>query len=505
MTIEERKLMRDEENRLEAIDDNGYVSNYWYDAAGERTVKTSGESEQMFVNGLFSGGSTETARFSAYVNPYMVVSQGGNYTKHIYIGSQRIVSKLGDLDSYGADPRRIEYAGANVDGASIAYANKYSALQQTIKDRYAKFNVEYYGKDNDDYVNGQGFCCDDAPQNAPARAPSANDNPELFQYYYHSDHLGSTSLITDLDGNVVQHVEYVPFGEVFIEERNNTWNTPYLFNAKELDEETGLYYYGARYYETRVSVWYGADPMQEKTPNISTYNYCLSNPVRYIDPTGMWVPDENGNLVAEKNDNAYTFAKYLNTDAKTAIGMLEEQGYTVNSKGILNLKIGDVFQVEHTTPVPESRESLSMTGNQVRNRAGSEFSKDLFENYWNGGGDVELSGKRFAGMLVYMKDNEPKASAPSKVTLSNGNGTYSDGTKRNVSFYSSTEYDKAFGTATVYYNAKGNVVGFYDYYDFDSKPWGQRSTKNEIITRAVEFVSPNNAKPFSIRYGQSKR
>jgi hypothetical protein len=68
---------------------------------------------------------------------------------------------------------------------------------------------------------------------------NGNDNPELYQYYYHSDHLGSTSLITNLDGEIVQHVEYVPLGEVFIEERNNTWNTPYPFNAKELDEETG--------------------------------------------------------------------------------------------------------------------------------------------------------------------------------------------------------------------------------------------------------------------------
>ena len=43
------------------------------------------------------------------------------------------------------------------------------------------------------------------------------------------------------------YIEYVPFGEVFIEERNNIWITPYLFNAKEFDEETGMYYYGARY------------------------------------------------------------------------------------------------------------------------------------------------------------------------------------------------------------------------------------------------------------------
>jgi uncharacterized protein (TIGR02594 family) len=93
-----------------------------------------------------------------------------------------------------------------------------------------------------------------------------------------------------LDGETVQHIEYVPFGEVFIEERNNTWNTPYLFNAKELDEETGLYYYGARYYDPRISLWLSNDPLQDKYPNISAYAYCLNNPIIRIDPDGnAWV------------------------------------------------------------------------------------------------------------------------------------------------------------------------------------------------------------------------
>jgi RHS repeat-associated protein len=165
----------------------------------------------------------------------------------------------------------------------VDFAEKYKQSQQTIKDRYTDFGVEYRGEDNDDYVNGGGFCCDDVPA---LRSFSANDNPELYQYYYHSDHLGSTSLITNLDGEVVQHVEYVPFGEVFIEERNNTWNTPYLFNAKELDEETGLYYYGARYYDSRASVWLGVDPMWEKYPGISSYAYCHNNPIGFVDPDG---------------------------------------------------------------------------------------------------------------------------------------------------------------------------------------------------------------------------
>ncbi len=180
----------------------------------------------------------------------------------------------------------MAYAGSEVDGAKVNYKAKYQQSQQTIKDRYAYFEVPHYGKDNDDYVNGGGFCCND---NTSLRSfdSSKNDNPELYQFYYHSDHLGSTSLITNLDGEIVQHIEYVPFGEVFIEERNNKWNTPFLFNAKELDEETGLYYYGARYYDPRVSLWLSTDPLQEKYPNISTYAYTFQNPVKFIDPTGM--------------------------------------------------------------------------------------------------------------------------------------------------------------------------------------------------------------------------
>lgn len=295
----ERKLIWDEENRLLAVDDNGFVSNYWYDADGERTVKTSGESDQVYVNGVFSGGSTNTAKFSLYVSPYLVANQGGRYTKHIYAGSQRIVSKIGDFASYGSDPRRIEYAGANTDGLSVDYKAKYAAQQQVIKDNYKFFDVPYNGTDNDNYADGEGFCCNDgsmeaamaqarkAQARAVARSFKDPDNYENLQFFYHPDHLGSSSFITNLEGEVVQHIEYVPFGEVFIEERNNVWNTPYLFNAKEFDEETGMYYYGARYYEPRISLWMTTDPLEEEYPNIITYGFCHNNPVVLVDPDGM--------------------------------------------------------------------------------------------------------------------------------------------------------------------------------------------------------------------------
>ena len=316
----ERKLKWDEENRLLASDDNGFVTNYWYDADGERTVKTSGESDQVYVNSEFAGGRTNTAKFSLYVSPYLVANQGGRYTKHIYIGSQRVVSKIGDFDSYGSDPRRIQYAGSETDGLSVDYKVKYTQQLQVIKDNYATFAVPYNGEDNNDYVDGKGFCCNDgsleaAQARALARAAKNNfqegDTYEKMQFYYHPDHLGSSSYITNLNGEVVQHIEYVPFGEVFVEERNNIWNTPYLFNAKEFDEETGLYYYGARYYDPRLSLWISTDPLQEKYPYTNSYCFTSNNPIRFVDPDGHEpTPAEAARIAAhvygDKKDNILT-------------------------------------------------------------------------------------------------------------------------------------------------------------------------------------------------------
>ena len=163
--------------------------------------------------------------------------------------------------------------------------------------------MPYNGMDNDDYVDGEGFCCDDgtieaamAQANAPEDNFQEGDAYENLQFYYHTDHLGSSSYITNLDGEVVQHIEYVPFGEVFIEERNNIWNTPYLFNAKEFDEETGLYYYGARYYDPRLSLWMSGDPLGEKNPHLSPYNFVSNNPLNRIDPLGLTDYEVNGEI-----------------------------------------------------------------------------------------------------------------------------------------------------------------------------------------------------------------
>ena len=114
--------------------------------------------------------------------------------------------------------------------------------------------------------------------------PDETTDEETF--FYHSDHLGSTSYITDQDGNVTQYTAYLPYGELLVDEHSSSEDLPYKFNGKELDEETGLYYYGARYLNPVSSIWYGTDPLMEKYPSLSAYVYCAGNPVKLVDEDG---------------------------------------------------------------------------------------------------------------------------------------------------------------------------------------------------------------------------
>ena len=280
----------------------------------------------VHVNGKKVGGNANICKFTAYVSPYFVVSNGGAYTKHIYAASQRIASKLGNEDGFGADPRRVEQAGGK----------KISDIQKdNIGARYKELGFSY-----------------SAPEKEKVEKDSTMDSEseEKLIFFYHPDHLGSTSYVTDADGNIAQHIEYIPYGEVFVEERNNSFSTNFLFNAKELDNETGLYYYGARYLDPTGAMWLSVDPMWENRPGISPFNYCLSNPIKMIDPDGMWEQDADGNWIAQKNDNAYTLAKALNVNPSDAIQMMKDQGFefTEGDKKVL-LNVGDVFQSKQSS------------------------------------------------------------------------------------------------------------------------------------------------------------
>lgn len=93
-------------------------------------------------------------------------------------------------------------------------------------------------------------------------------------YWYHPDYLGNTEYITDGAGAAYQYFWYSPWGESLVNQHSNRgfYSSFFRFNGKELDPETGNYYYGARYYDPKVSVWLSVDPLAASFPSQTPYN-----------------------------------------------------------------------------------------------------------------------------------------------------------------------------------------------------------------------------------------
>ena len=134
----------------------------------------------------------------------------------------------------------------------------------------------------------------DASDPQPGYGFTADSTATEETFYYHSDHLGSTSYVTDDSARVTQFVGYLPYGESLVDEHSSSEEMPYKFNGKELDEETGLYDYGARNYDAAICQWTSVDPLAEKYYNVSPYVYCGNNPINAIDSDGKKVWTANG-------------------------------------------------------------------------------------------------------------------------------------------------------------------------------------------------------------------
>ena len=335
-----RSMVWDEENRLRGINDNGKLHLYTYDHTGERAVKSSGESSTVVTNGLTSAVITHMDDYTAYVNPYFVV-QKGKFTKHYFEGSARIVSKLGE--------GTFVHKNTGIMAGGIDYIRQ-NAQMQEARDNYIRglkvppgpptqhgiyASPEWTGQPYPS-LGWQNIRQDQEPPEGWPRPPKFNEpgdvpgppvqygdpiTPQTVKagygfvdngireknlYFYHPDHLGSSSYITDREGRITQHTEYIAFGEVLFEEHSTSKTMPYLFNGKELDQETNLTYFGARYLDMKTSLWLNTDPLSGYNPiqetehyidgqhnggvfnpmNLNTYGYTYQNPILYIDPNG---------------------------------------------------------------------------------------------------------------------------------------------------------------------------------------------------------------------------
>jgi len=319
-----REMYWDEDNRLMVLSDNGKTSRYTYNAAGERIMKSYGTMEGVYINGAPQGITFhETDNFTLY--PASIISINKNrFTKHYFLGDKRVASRIGTGMFNNVYGRNGSYVTAGLQD----YAERMNQIQTQKEAYYKKVGVApgvptekgAYGDPENTGVGynavltelgnhdvPQGWIQTPRPNTTPGTNPGApvswndpsnpddpqagygyipNDTTREETFFYHSDHLGSTSYITDDKANITQYDAYLPYGELLVDEHSSSEELPYKFNGKQFDEETGLYYYGARYMNPVVSFWYGVDPLAEKYQSIGGYVYCIGNPVKYFDPDG---------------------------------------------------------------------------------------------------------------------------------------------------------------------------------------------------------------------------
>lgn len=136
------------------------------------------------------------------------------------------------------------------------------------------------------------------PSEANEECAACTDHASVT--YFHADQLGSISFATDESQALLAHEQYFPSGELWVDQATDTAHTrqPFLFAGKELDAETSLYYFGARYYDPRLGVWTSPDPMLTQylrgngnggvyvPRNLNSYGYSWNNPVTLTDPDG---------------------------------------------------------------------------------------------------------------------------------------------------------------------------------------------------------------------------
>ena len=226
---------------------NGYVSTYIYDGEGQRALKQHGGNEAV---------RTEAPHYSLYANPYFVMHDGERYTEHIYIGSERIavrVAKLSSESSVLGNFDEEEMAGQDIVVGGIDYGVKREAQEQVIEDCYDSLQYAYLLVDRRDLVN-IGMVPSDVDDSDDERGTANPDTEWKKVYYYCTDHLGSTRLVLDSNGQIAEKLMFLPTGEVFKDEQNSTlYHSDFLFSGKELDAETGNYYFDARYLAPRAT------------------------------------------------------------------------------------------------------------------------------------------------------------------------------------------------------------------------------------------------------------
>ena len=205
--------------------------------------------------------------------------------------------------------------------------------------------------------------------------------------YNYSDHLNSSAVEADENGNVISIEEYYVYGGTAYHAKINDQNISqkkYRFNGKEKDDETGLYYYGARYYAPWLCRWVSADP-ENGGDGLNLYHFCHQNPVCNIDPDGRKSTNHQLLPAGAKKDDSF-----FDSVAGAYKGI-------VDSKDELIDGVAGLAKYVKNTPIKDIAKDIG--------KGAVNFAKSKYEIYQAGEAHPQKSGAKevFDSMLPFQE------------------------------------------------------------------------------------------------------
>ncbi len=382
----------DNANRLKSILNDRGASIYSYDHSERRIMKSEMESTTIVINAKGSGTLVNPPIMELWIDGHKKkkwIVNNGNYQDftcevgwdgkstidivfpndnhdgedkvdtNLYISFITVNgSKFNPFDSTIYDtgwPPKTCFDGENIkdfpgnmcwSGAlrftatSAAPASKdtyyfFPNYEEEYLDDVLQSTTKYY------FANGQRIAQSVKKQNEDAKI-----------LYYHSDHLGSSVMMTDESGNRVMSSLYSPYGELLYSSGDES--TKYQFTGQEKDEVTGYNYYGARYYDPEIGRFLQADTVLD---GINRYAYCQNNPVKYVDPTGheaesteteeltaeiIYFEDENEDFITVTDSEGETVNVVDNPEKDTEVSY----GAKIDENSVINVPEGSTVEIQ---------------------------------------------------------------------------------------------------------------------------------------------------------------
>ncbi|MFC3197068.1 DUF6443 domain-containing protein, partial [Parapedobacter deserti] len=243
-----------------------------------------------------SGNIATLKRDAGAVWTYGYTAAGGNRLQTVTGGSATYqYDANGNMTLDGRVNRSVTYNELNlpraVGGTSATYT--YDATGRKLRSVVGGITTDYI-----DGIEWEGSALNVIHMEEGRILPSG-----IYDYVLR-DHLGNTrsGFSSNATGMAKFVADYRPFGTVYNQGSIPSPKNRYLYNGKELQDGSGYYDYGARFYDPVIGRWGSVDPLADEFDNVSPYNYALNNPLRYIDPDGMAASDtttRNGGILQE--------------------------------------------------------------------------------------------------------------------------------------------------------------------------------------------------------------